>query len=167
MVLRKSVIDIVHDQHLICLPETADVREAAKLMKKRDIGAVLVMNDNELRGILTKRDIIHRVVAKGLEAEKTSLKKVMTQDPHIVEPGETSVEALHRMELGNFRYLPVVDQGKVVGILSRRDFVGEERAKLLFSKRYSRNIDKLIAILNVATAEGQTEMDIRTGLADA
>ncbi len=128
--MRQHVSNVVHDQHLICLPETASVREAAKLMKKKHIGAVLIMNGEKLTGILTKRDIVHRATAAGLDVKKTTLNTVMTRNPHTVEPGENPVEALHRMELGHFRYLPVVDRGKVVGIMSRRDFVGEERAKL-------------------------------------
>ena len=128
--MRKHVSNVVHDQNLICLQETASVREAAKLMKKKHIGAVLVMKGDKLTGILTKRDIVHRAAAAGLDVKKTRLNKVMTRNPHTVEPGEHPVEALHRMELGHFRYLPVVDRGKVVGIMSRRDFVGEERAKL-------------------------------------
>lgn len=127
--MRKHVSNVVHDQHLICLPETASVNEAAKLMKKKHIGAVLIMNGETLTGILTKRDIVHRAAA-GLDVKKTQLNRVMTRDPHTVEPNENPVEALHRMELGHFRYLPVVDRGKVVGIMSRRDFIGEERAKL-------------------------------------
>ena len=128
--MRKHVSNVVHDQHLICLPETASVNEAAKLMKKKHIGAVLIMKGETLTGILTKRDIVHRAAAAGLDVKKTKLNRVMTRDPHTVEPNENPVEALHRMELGHFRYLPVVDRGKVVGIMSRRDFVGEERAKL-------------------------------------
>ncbi len=128
--MRKAVSEIIRGQYLACLPCTASVTDAARLMKERDIGCVLALEGDDLQGILTKRDIINRVIAVGLNPEKTTLKKVMTPNPHTCSPNEFPVEALHRMQMGNFRYLPVVQEDTVIGIVSRRDFIGEEHAKL-------------------------------------
>ena len=124
--VRKLVPDVVHDQRLLELPPQATVREAAQRMARREVRSALVMEDGKLLGIFTGTDLIGRVVAVGLDPDKTLLNKVMTRDPETISSHESAVEALRRMQQGHFRHLPVVDDGKVVGILSRRDFLGYE-----------------------------------------
>ena len=124
--VRKLVPDVVHDQRLLELPPQATVREAAQRMARREVRSALVMEDGKLLGIFTGTDLIGRVVAVGLDPDKTLLNTVMTKNPETISAGESAVEALRRMQQGHFRHLPVVDDGKVVGILSRRDFLGYE-----------------------------------------
>jgi CBS domain-containing protein len=124
--VRKLVPDVVHDQRLLELPPQATVREAAQRMARREVRSALVMEDGKLLGIFTGTDLIGRVVALGLDPDKTLLNRVMTKNPETISAGESAVEALRRMQQGHFRHLPVVDDGKVVGILSRRDFQGYE-----------------------------------------
>jgi CBS domain-containing protein len=124
--VRKLVPDVVHDQRLLQLPPATTVREAARRMVRRNVRSVLVMEKGELLGIFTGTDLIRRVVAKGRDPDRTVLKSVMTKAPKSVRASEGAFEALRIMQDGHFRHLPVVEGGKVVGILSRRDFYGYE-----------------------------------------
>src|SRR5262245_11818620 len=127
---RKIIPEVVHDQTLLHLPATATVREAARAMRTRHVGAVLVVAGDRLEGIFTERDMVNRVVAEGLDPDGTKLAKVMTKNPDTVRPNDTALVALRRMQDGGYRHLPVVDNGHLVGIVSRRDFDGDEKARL-------------------------------------
>jgi CBS domain-containing protein len=127
---RKIIPEVVHDQTLLHLPATATVREAAREMRNRHVGAVLVVAGDRLEGIFTERDMVNRVVAEGLDPDGTKLAEVMTRNPDTVGPNDTALVALRRMQDGGYRHLPVVDNGHLVGIVSRRDFDGDEKARL-------------------------------------
>jgi len=100
-------------------------------MRERRIGAVLVTEgDRRLLGIFTGRDAVHRVLAEGKSSARTKLAEVMTRDPSTMPPGRTAIEALRLMEDGRYRHVPIVDDGKVVGIISRFDFSGIELDRL-------------------------------------
>jgi CBS domain-containing protein len=81
-------------------------------------------------GIFTGRDAVHRVLAEGKSAARTKLAEVMTRDPDTMPPGKTAIEALRLMEDGRYRHVPIVEGGKVVGIVSRFDFSGIELDRL-------------------------------------
>ena len=97
------------------------VRKAAELMAKRNAGAVLVVEDARLVGILTERDIAFRVVARGLDPQTTRVADVMTSEPDTVDPDKPFGYALVRMHQGGFRHLPVIKDGEVIGIVSARN----------------------------------------------
>ena len=97
------------------------VRKAAELMAKRNVGAVLVVEDARLVGILTERDIAFRVVARGLDPQTTRVADVMTSEPDTVDPDKPFGYALVRMHQGGFRHLPVIKDGEVIGIVSARN----------------------------------------------
>jgi CBS domain-containing protein len=100
-------------------------------MRDRRVGAVLVTEgDRRLVGIFTGRDAVHRVLAEGRSAADTTLVEVMTREPETMPPGKTAIEALRLMEDGRYRHLPIVEDGKVVGIVSRFDFSGMELDRL-------------------------------------
>ena len=100
-------------------------------MRERRVGAVLVTEaDRRLLGIFTGRDAVHRVLAEGKSAARTKLAEVMTRDPDTMPPGKTAIEALRLMEDGRYRHLPIVEDGKVVGVVSRFDFSGIELDRL-------------------------------------
>jgi CBS domain-containing protein len=105
---------------LTAAPETT-VSQAAKLMAKRNVGAVMVVADEHLVGIFTERDALTRVIAKGLDTQTTRLADVMTAEPQTVEPGKTYGYALLMMHENGFRHVPVVEDGKVIGIVSSRN----------------------------------------------
>jgi|SoimicMinimDraft_9_1059737.scaffolds.fasta_scaffold25528_1 CBS domain-containing protein len=123
---RRIVPDVIGQQQLVMLPSSATVREAAICMSERQVGAVLVTRDGALEGIFTERDLLHRVVAPGRDPNGTRLVEVMTKNPDTIEADGYAIEALSRMSERGYRHLPVLDQGRLVGIVSRRDFLGEE-----------------------------------------
>ena len=99
----------------------ASLEDAASLMVARQVGAVLVEDGAELKGILTERDIL-RAVAAGAVATG-SVKEWMTRDPETVEPTDTTSYAARLLIHGGFRHLPVMDDGILVGMISVRDLM--------------------------------------------
>ncbi len=118
---RRIVPDLVSNQTLASLPPSATVRDAARIMTERHIGAVLVAVDGRLQGIFTERDVLARVVAVGLDPDDTVLGGVMTPNPDTVAPNDTALEALRKMSERGYRHLPVIDNDRLVGIVSIRD----------------------------------------------
>jgi CBS domain-containing protein len=95
--------------------------EVAQRMVDRDVGAVLVMEGEELTGILTERDVL-RAVAAGIEDE-TVVSDWMTRDPETMSPDDTTQHAAVLMIHGGFRHMPLVEGERVVGMLSIRDLM--------------------------------------------
>jgi len=102
------------------------VAKAAQRMARRDVGAVLVVEDAHLLGIFTERDVLVRVVAKGLDASRTRVAAVMTANPITIEADLPFGYALLVMHREGFRHLPVVKGGKTVGIISARSALDPE-----------------------------------------
>ncbi len=128
---RRIVTDIMAEgRDLLELPATASVLDAACAMRDWSVGAVLITDQGRLAGIFTERDMISRVVAFDREPKTTPLAEVMTKDPSTISPKATALEALRLMEDGGYRHLPVVAGKRLVGIVSRRDFFGSEKAQL-------------------------------------
>jgi CBS domain-containing protein len=101
-------------------PNTS-VRRAAKLMADKNAGAVLVVADEgRLAGIFTERDLAFRVVAQGRDPDATILVDVMTPSPRTIDADEPFGYALLLMHEGGFRHLPVLEDGKLIGIVSAR-----------------------------------------------
>jgi len=124
--VRKLIPDVVREQRLLKLPETATVREAAQRMARRNVRSVLITHRGKLMGIFTGTDLIKKVVAAGLDPNVTPLSDVMTRNPDCMAPRDNAINALRCMHERHYRHLPIVDDGKLVGILSRRDFLGYE-----------------------------------------
>jgi CBS domain-containing protein len=130
MAMRK-MSDLVRNQDPVMLPPGATVREAAARMRDRNIGAVLVAEgDARLVGIFTGRDAVSRVLAEGKDPAATTLAEVMTYNPDTMTPRHSAIEALRLMQDARCRHMPIVDQGRVVGIVSRGDFRGIEQDRL-------------------------------------
>ncbi|WP_193368571.1 CBS domain-containing protein [Pelagibius marinus] len=127
---RKVVPDIVDQQKIELLPSSTLVRAAARNMAERHIGAVLVGSGGRLEGIFTERDLLIRVVARGLDPDGTPLSAVMTADPDTVGPDDLASLALERMRTSGYRHVPVVEDGEVVGIVSLRDLYAAAKREL-------------------------------------
>jgi len=127
----RTMSDLVRDQDALALPTSTTVMEAATHMRDRRVGAVLVTDAGRgLVGIFTGRDAVCRVVAEGKDASATTLGEIMTSDPLTITPRHTAIEALRLMQDARCRHLPVVHEGKPVGIVSRGDFQGMELDRL-------------------------------------
>jgi CBS domain-containing protein len=98
--------------------------DALQLMVDEEIGAVLITNDShELIGILTERDFLTKVVGVIADFAHQPLLPVMTPNPETVAIDDTLAYALHKMDIGGYRHLPVLEDGKPVGIISVRDVI--------------------------------------------
>jgi CBS domain-containing protein len=102
------------------------VSEAAGLMKRSQVGAIIVVERGRLAGIFTERDALFRVIAEGRDPQATRLADVMTRDPQTIAPDKPLGHALHMMYEGRFRHVPVVENRKPLGIVSARDALGPE-----------------------------------------
>lgn len=127
----RKMADIVRNQNPLVLGPATSVREAARHMRERGVGAVLVVDENrQLVGIFTGRDAVCRVLAEGKMPTATTLAEVMTRDPDTMPSTHQAIDALRLMQDARYRHMPIVDQGKVVGIVSRGDFSGTEIDRL-------------------------------------
>jgi len=126
----RKLSEILKDQKLLTLEEQASVQEACRHMWEQGTGSVLVVDqDQRLLGIFTGRDAV-RTLAEGKSADATPLAKAMTADPVTVAPTIRAIDALRQMSDRGFRHLPVVEEGKLVGVVSRGDFKGMEIDRL-------------------------------------
>jgi CBS domain-containing protein len=122
----RSVRIIIQDQKPITAGSNISVAAAARLMKQHRIGAILVTQRGKLTGIFTERDALFRVIAEGRDPEKTPVAEVMTSNPRTIEPDRPFGHALHLMYEGEFRHVPVVENGKPLGMVSARDALGPD-----------------------------------------
>jgi CBS domain-containing protein len=123
--------DIVRNQNPLTLPVSATVRHACQSMRERKVGAVLITDGNRrLLGIFTGRDAVDRVVADGKDPDKTRVGDVMTRDPRSVPPERSAIDGLRLMFDIGCRHIPIVENGCVIGVVSRADFRGLEVDRL-------------------------------------
>ena len=127
---RRIVPDIVSNQTLVTLAPQTTVREAAKLMTERKIGAIMVVEGGKLVGIFSERDVLGRVVARGLDPDKATLRETMTPNPVTVAPEDAPAAALEMMAQRGFRHLPVVQGERIVGMVSIRDLYAAIKVEL-------------------------------------
>ena len=116
----RTIRSIMQRRKLLIAAPTTTVAKAARSMARKNTGAVLVLKGKRLLGIFTERDIAFRVVAQRLDTETTRIGDVMTPTPHSVHPDQLFGYALLVMHDGGFRHLPVVEEGKPIGIISAR-----------------------------------------------
>jgi CBS domain-containing protein len=127
----RQMSEIIRDQTPVTFSPRTSVKHACQGMRQRRVGAVLVIDpEHRLLGIFTGRDAVARVLAEGKDPAKTLLSEVMTPNPAIMGPTGGAIDALRLMQDGGFRHVPVIANGKVVGIVSHGDFHGLETARL-------------------------------------
>jgi CBS domain-containing protein len=100
-----------------------NIRDAARYMTERRVGAVCVLDGSRLVGVLSERDIMGRVVAQGLDPDRTPVAEVMTRDLVVGQAGDSHEDALRRMKQAGCRHLPVVDGDTLVGMVAQRDLL--------------------------------------------
>ncbi|MDH4149441.1 MAG: CBS domain-containing protein [Betaproteobacteria bacterium] len=103
-------------------PETK-VFDALKLMAERNIGALLVMNGDKLAGIMSERDYARKVILLGKSSHELKVSEIMSEDVVTVTPVQTVDDCMSLMTGRRIRHLPVLDEGKVAGVLSIGDLV--------------------------------------------
>ena len=123
----RTLSDVILDQKPLILRESATVQAACAAMRDARAGSVLVTDAaGRLTGIFTGRDAVARVLAEGRAADRTTLAEVMTRDPMTLKPEQSAIDALRLMWDGGFRHVPLVGNGRILGVVSRGDFKGLE-----------------------------------------
>lgn len=136
----QSVRSLMDRGKLLLVKGSTTVREAAEIMKAKQYGAVLVMEDGELKGIFTERDAVFRVIAPGLDPDATTVEKVMTKSPKTIAPEKTFGHAMLVMHENAFRHLPVVEGGKLVGMVSSRNALDPSLEEFVFEERRRKHL---------------------------
>jgi CBS domain-containing protein len=103
-------------------PETT-VHDAVAMMDEKNVGALLVMKDDKLVGMLSERDYTRKVMLRGKKSADTNVSEIMSTNLTVAQPNEGVEECLRVMTDKRFRHLPVLDQEKVVGVISIGDLV--------------------------------------------
>ncbi len=118
----RAILDTKGHQILSVEPD-AKLAAAVKILGERKIGAVLVMSQGRLEGILSERDIVRVIGERGAAALEEPVSQVMTRKVVTCKETDTVAELMEMMTTGKFRHLPVTDNGKVVGLISIGDIV--------------------------------------------
>ncbi len=144
---REIVPDIVKPREIISVSRDDKIIDAAAKMVDAHVAPLVVFDDKEnLVGIVTERDMTHRVVAKGVDTRTTTVSETMTENPDTLTPDNFAMEALDVMHSRHFRHLPVTDGSKVIGMVSIRDLFAavkmsleedvQETEAFVFGKQY-------------------------------
>jgi len=124
---QRPIRSIIAGQHILTAPPESTIAATARLMKKKSVGAVMVVeHDGRLAGIFTERDALVRVLAEGRDPKATHLAEVMTPHPRTISADKPFEHALLMMYDGGFRHVPVVEDGRPIGMVSARDALGPE-----------------------------------------
>lgn len=126
----RPIRTLIQNQQVHTVQKDISVRTAAHIMQTAGIGSVMVVEKDALVGIFTERDALFRVLAGGLDPDRTKVGEVMTADPQTITPDRPLVNALHRMHDGGFRHMPVVENGAPVGMVSIRDAMAIDLMRL-------------------------------------
>jgi CBS domain-containing protein len=140
----RKISDVIRGQKILCAEAGQTVRDAACRMAQEKVGSMLIVENGLLVGIFTERDVLNRVVAARLDPDTTTLATVMTKNPQTVKPDRPFSHAMHMMYEGCFRHMPVVEDGKPLGMISIRDAIGPELIE--FESELERR-DKLAEIM--------------------
>ena len=116
------IVDFMKKDVLQVTPETP-VRKVAKLMATKHVSSAVVCENKKLLGIITEKDLARKIVAKGLNADEALAKDIMTTDLLIIEPEASLYDAMLKLNRKKVTHLPVVSNGKIVGIITSMDIL--------------------------------------------
>jgi CBS domain-containing protein len=122
--LLEETVAALPPAHPVTVRPTATVRQAVQILVENNVGAVLVVGDGQkLLGIFSERDVLNRVAGLCEQYEELPVSHFMTPDPETISAEDTLAFALHKMDGGGYRHLPVLAEGRPVGIISVRDIL--------------------------------------------
>jgi len=138
----RTVFQSVSRKHVISLGPQASVRDAACVMTRASCGSVLIMEPPDiLLGILTERDLMTRVLARGLDPDRTPTREVMTPNPICVPPETLVSDAIVLMLERGFRHLPLLAGKKILGVFSMRDALPRELGAALSQTEFNEQVN--------------------------
>ena len=123
----KTVAELlrVKPSRVVSVRPEQTVLEAIKVLAQENIGAAIVMNGERIAGILSERDYTRKIVLKGRASDTTKVEEIMTPNVIVVSPRTKTRECMQLMTEKNIRHLPVVDEGRCIGMVSIRDIVSD------------------------------------------
>ena len=123
----KTVAELLKSKpaRVVSITPEQTVLEAIKVLAAEDIGAAIVMTGDRIAGIFSERDYTRKVILKGRSSDTTRVEEIMTANVIVVNPRTRARECMALMTEKNIRHLPVMDQGRVVGMVSIRDIVSD------------------------------------------
>ncbi|MEI9947194.1 MAG: CBS domain-containing protein [Chitinophagaceae bacterium] len=110
---------------IVSIPPATNVMDALKIMADKNIGSIVVMEENKFLGIVTERDYSRKVALKGKHSVATEVSEIMSSDLPSITPDDTIDHCMNLMSDKNIRYLPVFENGKLCGVVSISDVVKE------------------------------------------
>jgi len=125
----RLIRDVIAGRKAYTTSSHTSIADAARLMKQHAIGALMVVDEGELVGIFTERDVVFRVIAADKDPKSTRVASAMTPKPRALDASRPLGHALHLMYEGGFRHVPVIEDGKPIGMVSARDALGPELAQ--------------------------------------
>ena len=142
----RTVFQSMTNKHVVSVPPQATIREAACVMTRANCGSILVLEPPDVMlGILTERDLMTRVIAKGVNPEKTAVREVMTPKPICVPPETPVSEAVVIMIERGFRHLPVLTaQQRILGVFSVRDALPREINSALDMAEFKEQVNDVL-----------------------
>ena len=123
---QRPISNVIAKRNIVTAPAQTTVREAARQMKQRNVSSIMVVENGKLIGIFTERDALFRVIAESRDPKTVKLADVMTAHPQTVDADKPVGYALLMMFEGGFRHVPVVKDGRPIGMVSARDALGPE-----------------------------------------
>lgn len=143
--VERTVFQSISRKHVVCIGPQASVREAAGVMTHANCGSVLVMAPPDiLLGILTERDLMTRVLARGMDAERTTARDVMTPNPICVPPETRVSDAVALMLERGFRHLPLLSGSRILGVFSIRDALPREMGTALSQAEFNDQVNDVL-----------------------
>ena len=141
----RTVFQSISRKHVVNLGPQATVRDAACVMTRANCGSVLIMEPPDLLlGILTERDLMTRVLARGLDPERTTAREIMTPNPICVSPETLVSDAVVLMIERGFRHLPLVAGTKILGVFSVRDALPREIGVALGQAEFNEQVNDVL-----------------------
>lgn len=142
----RIISEIIAGRPVVSGNKEMTVRAACCLMAEKKIGALLVVDKGRIAGIFTERDALNKILAGGLDPDKTVLSQVMVSDPQTIRADKPLGYALQFMVDGGFRHVPVVDEsGAALGMVSARDALGQEMVQLERDLKFREHLEENIA----------------------
>ena len=130
-----SIVKGVMTKPVIIVDKDDSVHEAAKTMSEKRIGCVVVTDKGKPVGIATERDILQRVVVKGLDVSKVRMKDIMSEPLITINGNMPIINAIRVMQKNNVRHLPIIEKGELVGMVTQRDLLRALALHVLISFR--------------------------------
>jgi IMP dehydrogenase len=137
-------VEDVMVENVISVPERATVKEAAELMNQHEIGCLIVVKNGKPVGIVTKTDMVKRVILGPVDPENTMVRKIMSRPLVVVNTQISIEEASKIMRERKIRKLPVIEKGRLVGLITTIDIVRSPEVMKMMIRSIKRNVVKEI-----------------------